>query len=264
MSSEVNQERIVERLRANLRAAGIQVTDADIEGMGERGFLRTVLACEEIAERTPENLIPDYLGSWGDEGQVAAAATGPVSGGASAPGSGNKDGYESIAQVAARLRTGEASPVELTQEAIARIQERDPRLNAIQAVLADQALEAARQAERDIAAGDYRGPLHGVPIGVKDLFAVAGTRTSAGSKILADWVPEADSAVVERLRGAGAIIVAQTRMSEFAYNPSSGNAHYGETRNPWNLEHDTGGSGLTSGAVFGKIAGTSAARAGHN
>jgi len=123
----------------------------------------------------------------------------------------------------------------------------------------EQALRAAREAAREIAAGDYRGPLHGVPVAVKDLLAMAGTPTTAGSRILADWTPDFDAAGVERLRAAGAIIVGKTRMSEFAYSPGSNNAHYGPTRNPWNLEHDTGGSSSGSGSavaaglVFGAL-----------
>jgi aspartyl-tRNA(Asn)/glutamyl-tRNA(Gln) amidotransferase subunit A len=147
------------------------------------------------------------------------------------------------------VRHGEVSPVELTEAALARIAERDPLLNAFQLVLADEARAMARQAEAEIAAGNYRGPLHGIPIAVKDLFAMAGTVTTAGSKVLADNRTDFDSAVVERLKAAGAVITGKTKMSEFAYAGSSLNAHYGPTRNPWNPEHDTGGSSSGSGAA---------------
>ncbi|HTE84766.1 MAG TPA: amidase, partial [Dehalococcoidia bacterium] len=103
--------------------------------------------------------------------------------------------------------------------------------------------------EREIAAGNYRGPLHGIPVAVKDLLAMSGTVTTAGSKILSAWQSNFDSAGVERLKAAGAIIVGKTRMPEFAYSPGSNNPHYGPTANPWNLEHDTGGSSSGSAAA---------------
>ena len=135
------------------------------------------------------------------------------------------------------------------EQALARIAERDPVLNAFQLVLAEPARAAARRAEREIADGAYRGPLHGVPIAVKDLLAMAGTPTTAGSRILAGATTDYTAAAVERLERAGAVIVGKTRMPEFAYSPGSNNPHYGPTHNPWSLDHDTGGSSSGSAAA---------------
>lgn len=151
--------------------------------------------------------------------------------------------------VSATIAGRDLSPVELTQAALDAIETHNPTLNAFRVVLAERALAAARQAESDIAAGGYRGPLHGIPVAVKDLMAMRGTQTRAGSIVLGDEEDEEDSEVVRRLEGAGAIIVGKTHMPEFAYSPASNNQHYGPVRNPWNLEHDTGGSSSGSGSA---------------
>ncbi|HUZ02908.1 MAG TPA: amidase [Thermomicrobiaceae bacterium] len=241
-------EELMGRARANLRAAGIDVEESDLEGMVERGFLANVAAFEAIASQTPTDLVPDYLKAWGDE-RFGVPEPPPAAGGSAPLPAAREAGHPTLAETARRIQARAISPVELVEQTLARIAERDPALNAFQVVLADEARGAARQAEREIAAGDYRGPLHGVPIAAKDLLAMRGTRTTAGSKILADWETDFDAAAIERLRAAGAVIVGKTRMSEFAYSPASNNAHYGPTHNPWNLEHDTGGSSSGSGSA---------------
>ena len=245
-------EPIVERLRSNLRAAGIRFTEADIQGILEQGFLRTVAAFEAILERTPVKPIPDYLDFWEGPASEDVRARPEPPGSAEqgvAQGTDTDRRDATIGAIAERIRRREVSPVELTERALARIAERDPILNAFQLVLAEPARAAARRAEREIAAGTYRGPLHGVPIAVKDLLAMAGTPTTAGSKILAGWVTDFDATAVERLVSAGAVIVGKTRLSEFAYSPGSNNPHYGPTRNPHDLERDTGGSSSGSAAA---------------
>jgi Asp-tRNA(Asn)/Glu-tRNA(Gln) amidotransferase A subunit family amidase len=282
MNTTTTPGEIIDRLRANLRAAGIPATDADIEGMAAKGFLDRVVAFEQAAGRIEADLVPDYLAAWSDltpslsgaerepraptpAARMAREDTDPhPSPLALGEGIEPAPPHESrltphasrltphgprLTETAARVRARDVSPVELTEQALERIDAQNPTLNAFQLVLRDQALAAAREADREIAAGEYRGPLHGVPVAVKDLLALAGTPTTAGSRILADWAPDVDAAGVERLRAAGAIIVGKTRMSEFAYSPGSNNAHYGPTRNPWNLEHDTGGSSSGSGAA---------------
>lgn len=159
------------------------------------------------------------------------------------------DPYAPLHEVAAGIERREVSPVALTEATLERIAEYDPALNAYQLVLADRAREAAAAAEREIAAGQYRGPLHGVPLAIKDLLATAGIVTTAGSKVLADWVPDEDATAVRLLKEAGAVIVGKTRMSEFAYSPASNNVHYGPTHNPWNHGRDTGGSSSGSAAA---------------
>ena len=260
MSGPADQGKVLDRLRANLKAAGIQVSDDDLEGMAAKGFLNNVLICEAIFDRTPPDLIPDYLGSWGEEEHVPPS---PFDAGGGdiqqTPGPAREPGHPTIEEMAPRLERREISPVELTEQALSRIAERDAQFNVFQAVYADRARQVAKAAEAAIAAGEYRGPLHGIPVAAKDLFAMRGTITSAGSKILAGWETDFDAAAVERLEAAGAIVVGKTRMSEFAYSPASNNAHYGPTRNPWNPDHDTGGSSSGSGAavadgmVFGAL-----------
>src|SRR3990172_8497428 len=139
----------------------------------------------------------------------------------------------SLADVGALIRSKQVAPVEVTAQALARIEQFNPRLNAFWTVTADLAREQARAAETEIIKGEYRGPLHGVPVALKDLIYTRGIRTTAGSKILADFVPDADATVVERLRQAGAVLVGKTALHEFAYGITNDNPHFGPTPNPW-------------------------------
>ncbi|MGH2410558.1 MAG: amidase, partial [Chloroflexota bacterium] len=157
--------------------------------------------------------------------------------------------FASAREVAALLRERRLSSTELTTMALDRIAQRDPALNAFQVVLAEEALAAAREADREIGSGRYRGPYHGVPVAVKDLLAMRGTAPFAGSSQPWPGFESFDSAAVERLRAGGAVIVGKTRLSEFAYSPGSNNAHYGSTANPWDTSRDTGGSSSGSGAA---------------
>lgn len=157
--------------------------------------------------------------------------------------------FKTMAELAPLIERRELSPVELTAAVLARIERLNPKLNAYITLTADKAMDSARQAEREIASSSYRGPLHGIPISLKDLYYTKGERTTGGSKILADFVPDHDAAVVERLRAAGAVILGKLNMHEFAFGPNNINPHYGPTRNPWNREHITGGSSGGSGAA---------------
>jgi len=163
--------------------------------------------------------------------------------------------FAGIAELAPRIATGEVSPVALTEAALARIEVHDGALNAFMTVTADQALAAARDAEREIAQGRYRGPLHGVPLAVKDLYATKGVRTTGGSKLLADWVPDHDATAVARLKAAGAVLLGKTGMHELAYGTTSNNPHYGPVRNPWDPAcHPGGSSGGSAAAVAAGLA----------
>lgn len=155
----------------------------------------------------------------------------------------------SITDVAASIEARELSPVELVGATLEAIERLNPTLNAYRLVLGDRAYDQARKAEADIGAGEYRGPLHGVPIAVKDLMDLEGTTTPAGSIVLAERESETTSEAVGLLERAGAVIVGKTHMPEFAYSPASNNAHYGVVRNPWHLERDTGGSSSGSGSA---------------
>ena len=154
-----------------------------------------------------------------------------------------------IAEAARRMGRQELSPVELTQAALERISALNPRLNAFITVLADQASAAANAAEREMLSGQRRGPLHGIPIALKDLCATKGVRTTSGSKILQDYIPMEDATIASRLAEAGAILLGKLHMNEFAYGPDGDNVHYGRARNPWHLECLTGGSSSGSGAA---------------
>ncbi|MFN8526097.1 MAG: amidase [Chloroflexota bacterium] len=157
--------------------------------------------------------------------------------------------FLSVRDVAQRVRTREVSPVELTRAALARIEALDPVLNTSITVMADAAMERARQTETALASGTYLGPLHGIPIGLKDLYQTAGVRTTGGSKILGNWVPAEDATVTALLEAAGAIVVAKQNMHELAFGVSNDNPHYGRARNPWNVEHSPGGSSGGSAAA---------------
>ncbi len=157
--------------------------------------------------------------------------------------------FASIADLAPRIRQREISPVEVVEAVLTRVDRLNPTLNAFITITADHAHQAARDAEREIAAGHYRGPLHGIPISLKDLYLTANLRTTGGSRILADYLPRADATVTRRLREAGAILVGKNNMHEFAYGTTTINPHYGATRNPWDVERITAGSSGGSGAA---------------
>ena len=242
-------DRIFDQLRSNLQAAGIAATEDDIAGMVEKGFLNRPLEFERAMRGVAHDRTPDYLKLWADP--VASQSVQPTPSRTWQAQSAAADdlAFASIGTVSVLLRTRQLSPVELTEQALGRIMQHEDHLNAFQLVLADQSREAAHQAEREIASGAYAGPLHGVPVVVKDLMALAGTPTTAGSRILTGNIADYDSTVVSKLRDAGAIIVGKTKLSEFAYSPGSNNAHYGPTRNPWNGAYDTGGSSSGSAAA---------------
>lgn len=157
--------------------------------------------------------------------------------------------FASISDLTPRLASGELSPVELTDALLARIERHDGHLNSFITVLPEAARAAAKAAAAEIQAGRHRGPLHGVPIALKDLYATAGVATTFGSPLYADWVPAEDASVVKRLRAAGAIILGKTNLHELAYGTTSANAHYGAVQNPWRQDHHPGGSSGGSAAA---------------
>ncbi len=158
-----------------------------------------------------------------------------------------------LEDAAALVRDRRVSPLELTEACLARIESVEPRLNAFVTVTADVARAQAREAGNEIAAGRYRGPLHGIPVAVKDLFATKGIRTTAGSRILADWIPAEDATVVRMLREAGAVLLGKLGLHEFAYGVSSVNPHFGDVHNPWDTTRIPGGS--SGGSAVAVVAG---------
>lgn len=147
-----------------------------------------------------------------------------------------------IEQVSEQVRNHSVSPVELTRKCLARIEQLNPKLNAFITVTAERALAQAKAAEQEIQAGRWRGPLHGIPIGLKDLIDTAGLRTTAGSAVFRERIPEADAEVVKRVLQAGAVILGKQNLHEFAYGGSSLVSHFGPVRNAWNADHIAGGS----------------------
>lgn len=154
-----------------------------------------------------------------------------------------------VATIAPLIRKKKISPVELTEFFLERIGRLQPALNAFITVTEGQARKQARQAEKEILKGDYRGLWHGIPITLKDLFYTAGIRTTGGSKILRNFVPQENAAVVDRLFRAGAVLLGKTNLHEFAYGVTSVNPHYGAVHNPWDLKRVAGGSSGGSAAA---------------
>lgn len=154
-----------------------------------------------------------------------------------------------LQQASELIRRKSASPVELTEDCLKRIDKLNPVLNAFITVTGDQALAQARELEAERQRGKYRGPLHGVPIALKDLIDTAGVRTTAASAVFADRIPTEDAEVVRRLKAAGAVLLGKLNMHEFAYGASSVPSHYGPVHNPWKLDRIAGGSSGGSGAA---------------
>ena len=164
----------------------------------------------------------------------------------------------SLEQAAMLVRTREVSPVELTRSCLDRIAAVEPSLNAFVLVTGESALTRAHQAEREIASGSYRGPLHGIPVSLKDLFDAAGVPTTAGGAFPVEPATE-DSAVAERLTSSGAVLLGKTLLHEFAFGVTSVNPHFGAVRNPWANDRIAGGSSggsaaaVAAGCGFGSI-----------
>ena len=156
--------------------------------------------------------------------------------------------FLSAMELAGLIKSREVSPVEAAEAYLARIGQVDPSLNSYITVTADAAIAAARQAEGEIAAGQYRGPLHGVPMAVKDQFYTDGVFTTGGSAILRDFVPDYDATVISRLKQAGAVLLGKLNMSEFAMGDAFHHP-YGRPRNPWDLSRNPGTSSSGSGAA---------------
>jgi aspartyl-tRNA(Asn)/glutamyl-tRNA(Gln) amidotransferase subunit A len=156
---------------------------------------------------------------------------------------------KSIAEASEQIRQRNISPVDLAHECLQAIEQHNPFLNAFITVTADSALEEAKLAEAEVGSGRWRGPLHGIPIGLKDLIDTAGVRTTAASAIFLDRVPSEDAEVVKKLKAAGAILIGKQNLHEFAYGGSSLVSHYGAVRNPVNPEFIAGGSSGGSAAA---------------
>jgi aspartyl-tRNA(Asn)/glutamyl-tRNA(Gln) amidotransferase subunit A len=154
-----------------------------------------------------------------------------------------------IAEMGQALRAQHTTSVELVTGALERAHDCQPKLNAFITFMDGQALDRARTLDDEVARGRIRGPLHGIPVAVKDNLLTAGVRTTNGTRIFEDYVPERSAAAVEKLESAGAVIIGKTNLHELAYGITSNNPHYGPVRNPHDRERVPGGSSGGSGAA---------------
>jgi aspartyl-tRNA(Asn)/glutamyl-tRNA(Gln) amidotransferase subunit A len=150
--------------------------------------------------------------------------------------------YFSAGELSRLIKKREVSPVEVVKAHLTRLEAVEPLLNSFITLLSEQAVEEARVAEHEIQSGQYRGPLHGIPIGLKDLFYVKGVRNTSGSKIFDHFIPDYDSTLALRLREAGTILLGKLNLHQFAYGPTGENPDYGNMHNPWDTERIPGGS----------------------
>ena len=157
--------------------------------------------------------------------------------------------FASIHELAPKIKDGSVSPVELTQIALERIAKLDSKLNSFLDVWQDESLESAEKVEREVASGNYKGPMHGIPIGLKDLVDVAGKATTGGSKVLQNNIAASDAAVTDRLNRAGAITLGKTNLVEMALGSAGVNPYTGDACNPWDTDKITGGSSSGSGSA---------------
>src|SRR5437016_1113665 len=154
-----------------------------------------------------------------------------------------------LAEASRLVQTKQFSPVELTRVCLDRIERLDPILKTFITVTAESALREAQQAESEISKGNWKGPLHGIPLAVKDLLETAGVRTTAASAVLQDHIPQHDAYVMQRLKSAGAVMLGKLNLHEFAYGGSAMISHFGIVRNPWDTTRITGGSSSGSAAA---------------
>ena len=157
--------------------------------------------------------------------------------------------FASAGQLAGLISRKEVSPVEVVEAHLARIEALEPVLNSFITLMPEQAMAAALRAEEEIQGGRYRGPLHGVPLGLKDLYYVKGVKNTFGSRVYDDFVPDYDCTIAERFREAGAVLLGKTNLHPFAFGPTGENDDYGHMHNPWNPERISGGSSGGSGSA---------------
>lgn len=162
----------------------------------------------------------------------------------------NEIGYMTIREAGQALRRKDFSPVELTEALLARISAIDSKLHCFITLSADLALRQARQAENEFLSGEERGPLHGIPVALKDLYATRGIRTTCHSAVLKDWIPDHDATAVTKLQQAGTILLGKLGMHEFAFGGPSVDTPFPAVRNPWNTDYIPGGSSSGSGAAL--------------
>jgi aspartyl-tRNA(Asn)/glutamyl-tRNA(Gln) amidotransferase subunit A len=247
-------ELTMEELRTRIAAAGVPIPEARQEMIRE--FLSNALASIRgedwrAASRLEPAVTFDAGGPAGGGARIESAAPhrAPAPVGSPPAGPGEEWPYAGIRELGRRFRRLELSPVELTQRLLERTARLEPKLHAFVTVTADRALADAKAAETALVQGDPR-PLLGIPIAYKDLYATRGIRTTAGSAVLADWVPAEDATCVARLQAAGCVMLGKLITHEFAFGIQFPGHRFPPARNPWNLDHIPGGSSSGSGAAL--------------
>lgn len=183
----------------------------------------------------------------------------PIETEAAVAASGSDATWLTLTEASPLIRDKKISSIELTQGCLNRIERLNPKLNAFITVTAEAALAQAHEAEKEIQRGHWRGPLHGVPIALKDLFDTAGVRTTAASELFKDRIPTQDGEIVRRMKDAGAVLLGKLNMHEFAYGGSSVISYYGPVHNPWSPDHEAGGSSagsavaMAAGLCYGSV-----------
>src|SRR3990167_6369448 len=157
--------------------------------------------------------------------------------------------FLSIGEASRLIKKKEISPKELTESVLDRISKLDGKLNSYITVMAEKACDAAKRAEEEISSGAYRGPLHGIPLGLKDIFVMKGVPSTCGSKMLENFFPPYDATVTKKILDAGAVIIGKKNMDEFAMGSSTETSYFGPTKNPWDIERVPGGSSGGSAAA---------------
>lgn len=252
---------VTERLRRNLTAAGIEAPDSDLAKLAERGFLNAILAFEVAVRSQGSESFPDFptaeAGRSGTEDQPESISASKSTFRGSGAASTGEALDLTIAEASLLIRQGKLSPLELAKSSLSRIEAGNEVARAFHFVRTEEALAEAAAAEAEISRSGPRGPLHGIPVAIKDIFDIRGLPTRAGTKILGSASASADSSIVERLCSAGAIIVGKTSLPEFSFSPGSNNDHFGPTPNPHNAERDAGGSssGSASAVARGMVLG---------
>lgn len=264
LSDEMLQALLLERVGAEFVPADVARLRPAIEKQLERMAELRALDLASDDPRTTEYIV-DYRLPHGPPTSGAPAPTpGPPPPVPSIPpgilgGAGSTSGGDlplmSIGEIARLIERRQVSPVEVVQATLERIEAVEPAVHAFNSLYPEQALDQARIAEADIAAGRYRGALHGIPLGIKDNIAAAGWPTTCGSVLMTDHVPDYDATVVGRLRGHGAIVVGKNALHEWAMGGTCSNGPFGTVHNPWDLDRVPGGSsGGSAAAVSASLA----------
>ena len=246
-------------------AVRLESTGRFLNGKGGLWFLKARITLRQLFELSSRSTMPLHMDMSRRSflhASIATASLGATGNLASPLQTSSRTddlAFLTIGELTELIRSRKISPVEVSRAMLERIGRLNPKLNAYITVTADLAMKSAQEAESEIQRNHWRGPLHGVPIALKDLFDTAGIKTTAASELFKDRVPERDAEVVRKLKAAGAVILGKTNMHELAYGGSSTVSYFGAVHNPWDLNYSTGGSSggsaaaVAAGLCFGAL-----------